>query len=84
MNLFCRVCGFKHDEPQWGDDDHSPIYDYCPCCGVESGNHDYTVKSVKRYREFWIHNGLKWDNPRLKPENWSPEIQMDNVPFEFR
>jgi hypothetical protein len=33
----CRVCGYKSKDARWGEDGQSPLYDFCPCCGVEHG-----------------------------------------------
>jgi len=83
INLFCRICGYEHSEPQWGEDNQSPIYDFCPCCGVESGNEDYTIDSIKQYRKSWIENGSIWKNPKSKPNSWSLEAQLEHIPSEF-
>jgi hypothetical protein len=32
----------------------------------------------------WIKNGSKWSWPKNKPENWSLEEQMKNVPENFK
>ncbi len=82
-NIFCRVCGYRHSEPQWGEDGKSPNYEICPCCGVESGNEDYTIESIRRYRKSWIEEqGSKWFYPG-KPSNWSLDDQLTNIPHEF-
>ncbi len=78
-NLFCKICGYKHSEPHWGDDGKSPSYLICPCCGVEAGNEDYSEKSIKQYRYNWMKGGNRWFNPKLKPDNWDLSIQLENV-----
>ena len=82
---YCRVCGFKLRFSPWGEDNNSPTYEICPCCGAEFGCDDYTPKSIKAYREKWIKSGAKWFNPDKKPDNWNLEKQLHysyNAPCE--
>ena len=81
---FCRVCGLFIDSLPWGKDGKSPTYEICPCCGVEFGYEDYTVKSAKNYRSLWTRQGCKWFNLREKPSNWNLEEQMKNIPNEVK
>lgn len=83
MNLFCRICGYMHSEPPWGEDDRCPTYDFCPCCGVEAGNEDYEIESIRRFRRSLIENGALWKMPWMKPAYWSLEEQMNNITVEF-
>lgn len=79
----CRVCGLYIENLPWGEDDKSPTYEICPCCGVEFGNEDYTIESTKRYRQTWINKGANWFNPKQKPEKWDKEEQFKSIPQEF-
>lgn len=55
----CRVCGYESDVPPWGEDG-LPLFDICPCCGVEWGYEDALPAGVKQYRENWISRGAPW------------------------
>jgi hypothetical protein len=81
---YCRVCGFYNETPPWGLTGEIPTYEYCPCCGVEYGNQDYTLKSIREYRDSWIANGALWDEPNERPEKWDLSKQMRNIPDEFK
>ncbi len=80
---YCRVCGLYNEDFPWGEDGKSPNYDYCFCCGVEFGNQDYTLESIRQYRENWLKNGAQWDEPSKKPEKWNLEVQLKQIPKEF-
>lgn len=80
----CRVCGLYIDDKPWGENGMCPTYEICPCCGVEFGNEDYTIESIKEYRTQWIKKGYQWFNPKEKPENWNLEIQMLNIADEYK
>lgn len=80
----CRVCGFFIDNLPWGENGMCPTYEICPCCGVEFGNEDYTLESIREYREKWLIKGAKWFDKAQKPEDWSKEKQFENIPKDFR
>jgi hypothetical protein len=80
---YCRVCGFRLQDPPWGDDGKSPSYDFCSCCGVEFGYGDASIIAIKTRREKWITSGANWDEPKLRPVNWNLEDQLQNVPKEY-
>jgi hypothetical protein len=80
----CRVCGLHLDDPPWGFDGRTPLYEHCPCCGVEFGYQDATPIGAKRFREAWLAGGAEWDEPDRKPSDWSPIEQLEHVPAEFR
>jgi hypothetical protein len=82
--LNCRVCGYQSETPPWGDDGETPLYDYCPCCGVEHGYQDCQPSAARKYREGWIKSGAIWYEPRFKPADWVLENQLAEVPSEFR
>ena len=81
---YCRICGLLCDTNQWGNEEELPSYDICDCCGVEFGYEDYTLDSIRKYRNNWLKNGAKWFNPKAKPDNWSLREQMNNIPVEYR
>lgn len=57
---YCRICGYEPDEPPWGADGRDPSFFYCPCCGVEWGYQDSTVKSIETFRTSWLQAGAPW------------------------
>lgn len=74
----CRVCGYELAYFPWGENNDTPSYEICPCCGAEFGCDDYTPEAIKVYREKWIKSGAKWFNPNMMPTNWSLEKQLYN------
>lgn len=81
--LICRVCGLKQNEPQWGDDGETPTYNICDCCGVEFGYEDSSLIGIKNYRNKWLSSGGRWTKPNCKPENWTLENQLPNIPVKY-
>lgn len=82
--LVCRVCGLVQAEPPWGEDEATPSFDICDCCGVEFGYEDATRPAVVRYRAAWIKAGARWHNPRMRPAAWDLDRQLTNVPARWR
>lgn len=82
--LACRVCGNIQVDPPWGEDAQSPTYDICDCCGVEFGYGDCTLVAIKAFRHKWLSKGANWKYPEAKPENWTLEEQMKNIPNEYK
>jgi hypothetical protein len=80
----CRVCGLQLDEPPWGHDGRAPLYEHCPCCGVEFGYQDATPAGAKKFREAWLAAGGNWDEPQQKPQEWDASKQLAHVPERFR
>lgn len=80
----CRVCGLTQPDPPWGEDGASPNYLICSCCGVEFGYEDSTVESTRTYRDTWLQQGSKWLEPGERPDDWSRERQLSQVPGKFR
>ncbi|MFI0416547.1 MAG: hypothetical protein ACH255_20705 [Candidatus Thiodiazotropha sp.] len=80
----CRVCGFFLEDPPWGHDGKTPLFEFCPCCGVEFGYQDASLEGVKRFRDKWIKDGMKWDEGKLKPINWDCDLQFKNIPKEYQ
>lgn len=83
-NLFCRLCGYKHESAPWGTDGKSPDYAFCPCCGVEAGYGDCTAQAARKWRQEWLAKGANWDDPKEKPANWNAKEQLKNVPAPFQ
>ena len=79
----CRVCGLRLDDPPWGDDGRTPLYEFCPCCGVEFGYQDATPLGAKKHREQWLKAGAKWREPTEQPPDWDPVAQLEHVPAGF-
>lgn len=82
--LRCRVCGYRDSTPPWGEDGRTPLYDYCPCCGVEHGYQDASPAGTRKYRDEWIKAGARWENESAKPGGWELDEQLAQVPDEFR
>jgi hypothetical protein len=80
----CRVCAWRNVVPPWGADGRSPTYDFCPCCGVEFGYQDFSAVGARRFREDWIARGAAWATPAARPASWSLDLQLRQVPEEFR
>ena len=80
----CRICGKTQPEPPWGEDGNSPTYCICSCCGVEFGYEDYSLISIHAFRKRWIDQGAKWFRLKDRPENWSLEEQLKQIPKEFK
>ena len=81
---FCRICGKKQDELIWGEDDQSPTFNICDCCGVEFGYEDSNLEAIRTFRRKWLEEGNKWWNLKAKPKNWSLNAQMKNIPKKYR
>lgn len=77
ISKICVVCG-------WADGTILSIGEICPCCGIEWGYEDFALSNVLKERERWIDSGYKWSIENLKPENWSAEEQLKNIPEEYR
>jgi hypothetical protein len=80
----CRVCGLDGLEPPWGEDNASPTYALCACCGVELGYQDASLAGIRRYRPQWLARGARWDNPHELPDRWDLEKQLRQIPLECR
>lgn len=80
----CRVCGLcSEDFFPWGEDGNTPSFEICFCCGTQFGYEDNNIDAIHAYRGKWIENGAKWHDPKMKPENWSLEEQLENIPKEY-
>lgn len=82
--LNCRVCGYRSEVPPWGGDGRTPLYDFCPCCGVEHGYQDSTRIGARKYRDRWIAAGAEWEDHGSKPEGWLISEQLAAVSSDFQ
>ena len=82
VNPYCRVCGLKQNEPPWTENGGA-TWNICSACGSEFGLDDCYLFVVRQVRKEWIDNGSRWFRPEEKPENWSLEEQLKNIPPEW-
>ncbi|MCV6637183.1 hypothetical protein [Candidatus Albibeggiatoa sp. nov. NOAA] len=80
----CRICGFFLGYPPWGKDGKIPLFEYCPCCGVEFGYQDSTLKGIKKFREQWINNNMTWSYSEEKPLSWDYKQQLRSIPDKYK
>jgi hypothetical protein len=73
----CRICGYFDGHEPW-------VGDLCPCCGVQHGDEDVRIHSLKAYRRRWIANGSPWFKPEARPGGWNLELQLKRVPPLYR
>ena len=91
--FYCRICGLEQLEAPWGDDDKTANFEICGCCGCEFGCDDYNIDVIREYRKQWLSGKLKWQNnvsyfnswfrSSIKPNNWSLEKQLKQIPKKF-
>lgn len=79
----CRVCGLYNQEAPWGEDNRTPSYDICPCCGMEFGFEDYRLDLIRQYRQQWLDQGAEWFEKNEKPSGWNLTEQMKDIPKEW-
>ncbi len=82
-NHNCRVCGLYITTKPWGNDGQNPTFEICPCCGVEFGNEDYSLDSIRNFRKEWLGKGAPWFDPKQKPLNWILEDQLQSIPDDY-
>lgn len=80
---YCRVCGLKLQEPPWGEDNKSPSFDVCVCCGVEFGYEDSSLASIRIFRNNWLEQGANWSWPKAKPKDWNLDEQLKKIPSVY-
>ena len=80
----CRICGLNLGFEPWTDNGACPTHEICPCCGADFGYDDETPAIAKKYRDDWLKKGASWFCPNEKPENWSLEKQLTQIPKDFR
>lgn len=79
----CRVCGRIYEGLPWGEDGKTASFEICPCCGVEFGYEDSLPESVRGYRAIWLAGGSNWFDRKLRPQDWSLDAQLAQIPPEF-
>lgn len=81
----CRVCGYRDNGvPPWGADGTIASFTICECCGVEHGYEDCLPDGVREYRKEWIRAGCHWFAKSRKPDKWSLDEQLLNVPDTYK
>ena len=80
----CRVCGFDLGYPIWGEDNNSPTYDICPCCGVEFGYGDCLKKAIMNFRANWLSKGGEFEDKKFMPKDWDLTKQLNQIPPEWK
>ncbi len=79
----CRVCGLDQWEPPWGNNNSSPSYQICVCCGVQFGLEDETLEQIIEYRKNWLATGATWFNQQQKPDDWDLDEQLQGIPDKY-
>lgn len=84
-DVICPSCGFHYSYDDEGAGDIIP--EELTNNVWEFGDKTH-IEIIKFWRKYWISNGMNWwstDNPfTLKPYDWDPEEQLNNVPDEFK
>lgn len=68
-NYECRICGYRSENPPWGEDGITPSYELCDCCGAQFGKDDVSSEIINEYRQQWVSKGSKWFNKKAKPNS---------------
>ncbi len=79
LDLLCRICGLKQQNPPWGKKGDQPSFAICPCCGGEFGYDDATVEAVVTARKQWMSEGCEWFLSELRPARWNVQTQMKDL-----
>jgi hypothetical protein len=80
---YCYVCGAPTEDPPRGENGHTPLFEFCPCCGCEYGYQDASTKGIETLRAKWLAGGGKWREPELKPPSPTLEKQLRQIPKEL-
>ena len=80
----CRVCGFNQGFDPWGKNGETPIFDTCKCCGIQFGREDCNLHDAQEQRTRWLRNDSKWFPANDRPQKWSLEEQLKNIPLEYK
>lgn len=80
---FCRVCGLRADQPPWGADGRTPVFEMCPCCGVEHGYQDASAAGARRFRTAWLAGGARWQDPSVPSDGLATDARLLHVPTDF-
>ena len=76
----CYVCGAPAEEPPWGNDGRTPLFEICPCCGCEFGYQDASTKGIESLRAQWLAGGGNWRDTTFKPAGLNLEEQLSQIP----
>lgn len=80
----CRVCGYEYANFfPWGETGCDPSHAICQCCNVEFGYEDSSLSAIRSYRKKWISKGAPWSNEEKKPNDWSLDSSLANIPKVF-
>jgi hypothetical protein len=79
----CFVCGAPTEDPPWGEDGRTPLFEICPCCGCEHGYEDASTRGIESLRTEWLAGGGNWREPEFKPIGFSVEEQLRKIPKEL-
>lgn len=79
----CLVCGAPTEDPPWGEDGRTPLFEICPSCGCEFGYEDSSVAGINRLRAAWLASGGKWREPKFKPADLEIEAQIALIPSQL-
>ena len=83
----CPCCGAQLDFEPWAGEGRFQSDEICPCCAIQFGYTDHTqVEDITRrieiyteIRENWVRSGMKWQHEYLKPRDWDPIRQLDQL-----
>lgn len=78
----CLVCGLTGVERK--TEDGAFTFCFCKCCGVEFGYGDCRLETIQAHRQTWLSSGAQWFKPKDKPNSWSLEAQLANLPEYYR
>ena len=81
--LRCCVCGMRQAFPPWGDDEATPSYRLCHCCGTTFGLEDLRFVDVIKRRIAWVADGMNWMTSEEKPDGWDPKQQLAQIPEKW-
>ena len=56
----------------WGKDGKYPMFEICPCCGIESGYEDISPESIESNRRKWIRSSKFKSDTKYR-------IQLENL-----
>lgn len=63
----CKVCGYSNSNFfPWGEEGKYPMFEICPCCGIESGYEDISSSSIAINREKWVESSKYKSDIRYK------------------
>ena len=79
----CPVCGYKELKRPAYEVNGAGSDQICPCCRFQFGLSDFPYEERDRlmtqWRERWIQNGCEWSSHSKPPENWNPQVQLDDL-----